>query len=231
MIRFSKAVMNATAKIINKSLKDGKGYPSSVTMKDMDGKTHKLDKAHYMGLYEAQNVFLIKNGRYPNYTSLNSTSSNSLVIDYQNNGYTCCPTSLSMASQLLFNYKSEQTCAKTLGTVIGSGTSPDKLIANAPKLGFKAIQMSRSYSNVKKSIDKGYPVIIHYETGGATKPKCTGFTNNYGHYALIYDAYSKNLTKYYRVADPTKGLKLCKASEIDKATNGRSIYYYSIRPL
>lgn len=41
-MKFSKSVMQSTAKIINKNLKDGKGYPSSVTMKDMDNKTGKL---------------------------------------------------------------------------------------------------------------------------------------------------------------------------------------------
>ena len=227
MTKFSKAVMQSTAKTINKSLKDGKGYPSTVTMKDMNGKTHKLDKSHYMGLYEAQNVFIVKHGRYPNYTTLNSTANTCLAIDYQNNGYTCCPTSLSMASQLLFNYKSESECARKLGTVYGSGTDPSKLIANAPKLGFKVERMSRNFTNVKKSLLKGYPVIIHYETGGGTKPSCMGFINNYGHYALIY-SYTND--GYYRIADPTKGIKKCKASAIDKATNGRSIYYYSIKP-
>ena len=227
MVKFSKAVMQATAKTINKSLKDGKGYPSTITIKDMSNKSHKLTKAQYMGLYEAQNVFIIKHGRYPNYATLNSTANNCLAIDYQDNGYTCCPTSLSMASQLLFNYKSEATCAKTLGTVIGSGTDPSKLIANAPKLGFTATKIARNYSAVKKSLQKGYPVIIHYETGGKTKPKCMGFINNYGHYALIYGITSDG---YYKVADPTKGIKLCAPKQIDNATNGRSIYYYSIKP-
>lgn len=224
MVKFSKSTMQSTAKAINKQLKEGKGYPNSVTMKDTNGKTHKLSKKEYMGLYEAQNVFIIKHGRYPNYTTLNSTSNNPLVMDYQNNAYTCCPTSLSMASQMLFNYKSEQTCAKTLGTVIGSGTDPSKLINNAPKLGFTATKIARNYSAVKKSIQKGYPVIAHIQTKPAT---CLGFTNDYGHYILIY-GYDSN--GYYKLADPTKGLKKCSPKILDNATNGRSIYYYSIKP-
>ena len=57
--------------------------------------------------------------------------------------------------------------------------------------------------------------------------KCLGFLNNYGHYILIY-AVSED---YYFVADPTKGLKKCAFSQINKATNGRSINYYSVSPL
>ena len=224
MARYSKAVMQTTAKTINKALKEGKGYPKNVTMKDMQGKTHKLTKKQYMGLYEAQNVFIIKHGRYPNYTTYNSTANNPLVIDYQNNAYTCCPTSLSMASQMLFDYKSEAKCAKVLGTVKGSGTDPSKLINNAPKLGFKAIQINRNYSAVKKSIDKGYPVIAHIQTRPAT---CLGYAGDYGHYILIY-GYDKN--GYYKIADPTKGIKKCSPKILDKATNGRSIHYYSIKP-
>lgn len=224
MTQFSKAVMNTTAKILNKAIKDGKGYLSSVTMKDMNGKSHKIDKAHYMGLFEAQNVFILKHGRYPNYVTLNSTSSNPLVIDYQNTAYNCCPTSLSMASQMLFNYKSEQTCVKALGTVQGSGTDPSKLVANAPKLGFTVSKIARNFSTVKKALQKGYPVIAHIQTKPA---KCLGYTGDYGHYILIY-GYTKE--GYYKIADPTKGLKTCSPSILDKATNGRSIYYYSVKP-
>lgn len=224
MTRFSKNTMQTTAKTINKQLKEGKGYPSTVTMKDMEGKNHKLSKKQYMGLFEAQNVFLIKNGRYPNYTTYNTTANNPLVMDYQNNGYTCCPTSLSMASQMLFNYKSEQTCAKTLKTAIGSGTDPSSLVNNAPKLGFTATPIARNYTSVKKSIDKGYPVIAHIQTKPAT---CLGFVNDYGHYILLY-GYDSN--GYYKVADPTKGLKKCTPKILDKATNGRNIKYYSIKP-
>lgn len=223
MTSFSKNVMQATAKSINKNLKDGKGYPSTVSMKDTDGKTHKLTKKQYMGLYEAQNIFIIKHGRYPNYTTLYSTANNPLALDYQDNAYNCCPTSLSMASQMLFNYQSESTCAKILGTVKGSGTDPAKLIANAPKLGFKATVISRNYNSVKSCLDKEYPVIAHIQTKPAT---CLGYTGDYGHYILIY-AVKDN---YYYIADPTKGIKKCKSSIIDKATNGRSISYYKIQP-
>ena len=70
MVKFSKKEMSATAKTLRKNIKNGKGYKSYVNMVDMNKKTHKLSKAQYMGLYEAQNVFIMKNGRYPNYVNL-----------------------------------------------------------------------------------------------------------------------------------------------------------------
>ena len=96
-MRFSKNEMQASAKALRKNIKNGKGYPAYHSMVDMDNHPHKLTKAQYMGLFEAQNVFIMKNGRYPNYVTLNSTANNPLVMDYQDNGYTCGPTSLSMA--------------------------------------------------------------------------------------------------------------------------------------
>ena len=225
MVRFSKNEMSKMASAIRKNIKAGKGYLASVTAKDMDGKSRKLTKKQYMGLFEAQNVFLLKNGRYPNYTTLNSSSDNPVVIDYQNTAYNCCPTSFSMATQFLFDYKSEQTCVKALGTVQGSGTDPSKLVANAPKLGYTATRIKRNWKTVKSYIDKGYPVIAHIQTKPA---HCLGFSNDYGHYILIHKAYRKGF-EYYSVADPTKGIKVCKASVLDKATNGRDIGYYVIK--
>ena len=62
MVRFSKAEMNTTAKTLRKNIKNGKGYKSYVSMIDMNKKVHKLTKAQYMGLFEAQNVFIMTNG-------------------------------------------------------------------------------------------------------------------------------------------------------------------------
>ena len=226
MAQFSKAVMSATAKTIRNSIKDGKGYPSSVTMKDMNGKSHKITKAQYMGLFEAQNVFILKNNRYPNYTTLNSTANNPLVLNYQDDKYSCCVASFNMCVQMLFDWISESKIKSTFKTNT-SGTDPSNMISGASKLGYTATKIARNYSAVKKSLQKGYPVLVHYETGGSTKPACMGFSNNYGHYMMIYAVTSDG---YYRCADPTKGLKKCNPKAIDGATNGRSIYYYSIKP-
>ena len=214
--------MANAAKTLRKNIKNGKGYLSYLTMKDMNGKSHKLTKAQYMGLFEAQNVFIMKNGRYPNYTTLNSTANNPLVMDYQDNGYTCGPTSLSMAIQMLFSYKSEKTCAKECGTVIGSGTTPDKLINGAKKLGYKLTKISRNKTAVKNALTRGEPVIAHIQTKPAT---CLGYVGDYGHYILVYGLTSDG---YYKIADPTKGIKKCKTSILDNATNGRAIHYYRV---
>ena len=225
MITFSKNEMANARKTIQKDLQAGKGVPKSIMMKAREtGKKVKVDRPHLAGLFEGRNVFIMKNGRYPNYSTLNSTANNPLVMDYQNNSHTCCPTSLSMAIQCLYGWKSENECAKVLGTG-NDGTSPDQLINNAPKLGYKVTKIPRNYSSVKKSINKGLPVIAHIETKPAT---CLGYVNNYGHYILIYGVTNDG---YYKIADPTKGIRTCKPSILNNATNGRDIGYYQVKPL
>ena len=216
------------AKRMNKWLKKGEGYPNWLRMTDMDNKKeHKLTPKQYNGLYENVNIFLIKNGRYPNYATLDhNAGKNCLVMDYQDKNYTCCPTSLSMASQLLFNYKSEATCAKALGTAPVSGTSPDQLIQNAPKLGFEIIPIQRKSSEVRKYLNKGWPVIGHFQTN-QTK-QCKGdYIGTFGHYVLIWDTTSYQ----YIIADPSKGVSrkykfLC----MDKANKGYRQNYYAVKP-
>lgn len=221
MVRFMNDVIVKTSQKIRKSICEGKGLPSSVEMKDSDGKNHKISKAYYNGLFEARNIFIRKHGRVPNYVTLNSKANNPLVIDYQNNKYNCCPASLSMASQMLYSYVSEQKCAKILKTNT-NGTDPNNLINNAPKLGFKVTPISRNKSSVSKSLNNVCPVIAHIQTKPAT---CLNYVNDYGHYILIYGVTATGL---YKVADPTKGLKTCKPGVLDKATNGRDIKYYSV---
>lgn len=217
------AIVKAS-KTLRDNIKRNNGYLPSISIKDSNGKTHKLDKAHYMGLFEQRNVFAVKNNRVPKYVSLNTTANNPLAIDYQDNGYTCCPTSVSMASQMLFDYKSEKECAKVLGTVYGSGTTPTNLVNKISKLKMKATAIKRDSKAVRNSLKLGKPVVAHIQTKPAT---CLGYNGDYGHYILIY---AINDTQY-KIADPTKGLKTCKFSILDKATNGRDIKYYSISPL
>lgn len=221
MIRFSENELVKTAKTIRKNVKDGKGLPKTMKMKDMDGKNHTLKITEYLGLYQQKNIHIIRHGGTPNYVTLNSKCGTlPIAMNYQNNEYNCCPTSLSMATMCLFGYKSESKCASTLGTNT-NGTSPSQLVNNAPKLGYTAKQIGRNYKSVLKSLQKGKPVIAHIQTKNAT---CLNFINDYGHYVLIY--WCKK--GYYYVADPTKGIHKCKASILDKATNGRNIHYYSI---
>ena len=223
MIKFKREELIKAGKTIRKSIKAGKGLPKSVKMVDTTGKTHNLDKPHYAGLFESRNVYIHKHSKSPSTVTLNSTANNPLVLNHQDTAYTCGPTSLSMAIQCLYGYKGEKKCAVACKTGI-RGTSPDNLIAGAKTLGYKLVPIKRNFKSVNEALSKGYVVIIHYETAGETKPECMGFINNYGHFALIYKAKDN----YYWIADPTKGFKKCPASQIDKATNGRDIHYYSV---
>ncbi len=225
-MKFSKAMLQDGAKRVNTFLKKEERYPNYLVMTDMDGKKHELKPKEYNGLYENVNLFLIKNKRYPNYVTLDHyADKNCLVMDYQDVNYTCCPTSVSMASQLLFDYHSEQQCAKVLGTT-KNGTSPDQLINNAPKLGFKIIKIKRNSKEVKKYLKKGYPVITHFQTNQIKK--CKGdYVGSFGHYSLIWDT---DLT-HYIVADPSKGIdRKYKFSCMDNANKGHPEYYYVVMP-
>ena len=217
--------MDSAEKRIHDWIKKGQGYPGYATLIEMDTKKKiKLYPKQYCGLYESRNVFLIKNGRKPNYVTLTSTANNPLVMDYQNVNYSCCPQSLSMASQLLFDYHSEQECIKALGTAPVVGTSPEQLINNAPKLGFKIIPIARNAKSVKSYLDKKFPVITHWQVDQTRN--CKGdYVSKFGHYGLIWNTTSTE----YVVADPSKGVSrkykfLC----MDNANKGYRQNYYAV---
>ncbi len=221
-MKFNKTEFQRVAKLLRNNIRQGKGLPKNVKMKGNTGKTHKLGITEYLGIFQQRNIFRLRNNREPNYITYNTRCSTlPIAMNYQDNGYTCGPTSLSMATMCLFGYQTEKTCAKECGTIIGSGTTPDKLINGAKKLGYTVKPIGRNYNNVLKSLQKGKPVIAHIQTKPAT---CLGYNGDYGHYILIYWC-RKGV---YFIADPTKGIKKCKATNIDKATNGRDIKYYSV---
>lgn len=227
-MRFSKSMLQDGAKRMNKWLKKGEGLPNWLKMTDMDTKKeYKLTPKQYAGLYESMNVFILKNGRYPNYVTLTSNANNPLVFDPQSTNYTCCPTSLSMASQLLYNYHSEQQCAKILQTSKNGGTSPANLIKYAPKLGFKILPIARKSSEVKKYLKKGFPVICHWQVDQTRK--CKGdYVSKFGHYGLIW----KTDLTHYIVADPAKGVsRKYKFKCLDNANKGYRQNYYVVMPL
>ena len=227
MVRFSKAEMQDGAKRMRTFIKNHDRLPAWLNMKGLDdGKTYELKPQEYAGLFENEYGFWKTHGREPNYTTLINTANNPLNLLHQPNIWTCCPTSLAMCSQMLYNYKSITETKKALQTVErGSiGTSPSKLINYAPKLGMKVTRIPRTLEAVKESLSKCRPIVAHIETGKATKPRCLGYVNNYGHYICIYSV-SGN---YYKVADPTRGFKTCLSSQINKATNGRDIGFYSV---
>ena len=226
-IRFSKEEMQKAMKQVKTSVKSGKGQPSSLKMKAMNGKTYTLKKNQYCGLFDNQAKFFIHNSRLPNYCTYLYDSPTAFVGQEQPNSWTCGSTSLANASTQILTYKTEKQCRTACNTTT-NGTTPSNLIKGAEKLGMKVEKINRTFNAVKSALSKGYGVIAHIETGGNTKPTCLGFSQNFGHWVSIYNTTSDYKFKVY---DPTKGYKTCNANQIIKATNGRQIYFYQVKPL
>ena len=226
-IRFDKAEMQKVMKTVRENVKQGKGQPSSIKMKAMNGKTYTLKKNQYCGLFDNQAKFFIHHSRLPNYCTYLYDSPTGFVGQEQPNSWTCGSTSLANASTQILTYKTEKQCRTACNTT-KNGTTPSNLIRGAEKLGMKVEKINRTYNAVKSAISKGYGVIAHIETGGNTKPTCLDYQKNYGHWISIY-----NVTGDYKfkVYDPTKGYHTCNANQIIKATNGRQIYFYQVKPL
>ena len=221
-MRFSKEVMNNTAKTIRANLKKNNTLPTHVTMKDMDGKKHDMSKKQYAGLFENENTFRLSHSRQPNYVTYKNTANNPLVFKHQSWSHSCCCASLCMASMMLYNYKSESKCCEALGTKkTTDGTAPSQLTGNIGKLGMKATIIPRNKNSVKNSLTKNRPVIAHIDSSKAT---CLDYQSQFGHYILIYGVTGDN----YKVADPLRKLTTCKCSTLDNAMKGRKINYYSI---
>ena len=68
-IRFDKAEMQKAMKTVKSSVKSGKGQPSAIKMKAMNGKTYTLKQKQYCGLFDNQVKFYMAHSRYPNYTT------------------------------------------------------------------------------------------------------------------------------------------------------------------
>ena len=164
--------------------------------------------------------FYQKHGREPNYLTLNNTATYPMILNYQDDKYSCCPASLQMALMFLFDYKYESYLKKTLGTTT-NGTSPEKLVSGAKKLGYKVTRIDRNFKLVKKALEEYKPILMHIQTKPA---KCLNYLNDYGHWVCCYKVGDNT----YYIADPTKGFKVCNMNTINKATNGRKIYYYTI---
>lgn len=220
----SKKEMTRIAKAIRKSIKDGKGRPKSIKVVDTKGKTHKLKRKQYLGLFKQWNLFRLNHGRFPNYVTYVGKAKEPAVINYQDNGFQCGPASFNMTLQSLFDWKDESELAKLFHTG-STGTSPSDIIAGAKKIGYKVEVIPRNSKGLKKAFDKGYGVIAHIDT---IKAPCLGYAKNYGHYINI-----QRVTKpgNYRVFDPTKGVHSCKPSCIDNAMLNRTINYYQVRPM
>ena len=220
LIRVNKKEYTDARHRIRAFIKKNKRLPKYCTFKTQNGKETKLTTTEYCGLFQGYMQFYQKHGREPNYLTLNSKASIPMILNYQDDKYSCCPASLQMALMFLFDYKYESYLKKTLGTTT-SGTSPEKLINGAKKLGYKVTSIDREFRLVKKALNEYKPVLMHIQTKPA---KCLGYLNDYGHWIVCYRAGDNT----YYIADPTKGYKKCNMNTINKATNGRNIKYYTV---
>ena len=225
MKRFNKKEYTDARKRIRTFIKENHRLPNYCNMKNQEGKTIRLSKEEFCGLFEGYMTFCLKHGREPNYLTLISTAETSPIIcNLQDDQYSCCPTSLQMCMMFLFEYKSEAKVKKVLGTN-KKGTSPAQLIAGAKKLGYKVTKIPREFRAVKSALDQYCPVIMQIETRSAS---CLGFKQSFGHYIVCYKAKDN---KYY-VIDPTKSYKVCNFQVLNRATGGsKTRYFYKVEIL
>lgn len=223
-IRFSKDEMQKAMKTVRENVKQGKGQPLQLKMKDMNGKTHIMKKNQYCGLFDNGAKFFIHNGRQANWVSYLYDSPTGFVGQEQPNSWTCGSTSLANASTQILNYKTELQCRKACKTTT-NGTTPNNLIQGAKTLGIKVEKINRTFNAVKSSITKGYGVIAHIQTENVP---CLSYKKSYGHWISIY-----NTTQDYKfkVYDPSRNYKVCNANQIIKATGGRDLHFYAVKPL
>ena len=215
MKRYNKPEYTDARKRIRKFIKEHHRLPKYCNFKNNTGKIDNLTRREYCGLFQGYMQFYLKHGREPNYLTLNSEATYPLVINYQDDKYSCGVASLQMCLQFLFDYKYESYIKKTLGTN-KDGTTPAQLINGAKKLGYKVTVIPREFKEVKKALDNYCPVILQIETKSAGN--CLGYKNSYGHYIMCYKAEDN---KYY-VIDPTKGKHTCNFMKLNRATGGSS---------
>ena len=213
MKRYNRPEYTDARKRIRKFIKEHHRLPKYCKFKNQQNRIDRLTRKEYCGLFQGYMQFYQKHGREPNYLTLNSEATYPLVINYQDDPYSCGVASLQMCLQFLFDYKYESYIKKTLGTN-KNGTTPAQLINGAKKLGYKVTPIKREFKEVKKALDNYCPVILQIETKSAGN--CLSYKNSYGHYIMCYKA---DTNKYY-VMDPTKGPKVCNSTTLNKATGG-----------
>ena len=221
MKRYNKPEYTDARKRIRAFIKEHHRLPKYCKFKNQQGRIDRLTRREYCGLFQGYMQFYLKHGREANYLTLNSEATYPLVINYQDDPYSCGVASLQMCLQFLFDYKYESYIKKTLGTN-KSGTTPAQLIEGAKKLGYKVTVIPREFKEVKKALDSYSPVILQIETKSAGN--CLGYKNSYGHYIMCYKA---DTNKYY-VMDPTKGPKVCNSTTLNKATGGGNRKFYKV---
>ena len=221
MKRYNKPEYTDARKRIRAFIKEHHRLPKYCKFKNQQGRIDRLTRKEYCGLFQGYMQFYQKHGREPNYLTLNTEANYPLVINYQDDPYSCGVASLQMCLQFLFDYKYESYIKKTLGTN-KNGTTPAQLINGAKKLGYNVTPIPRTFKEVKKALDSYSPVILQIETKSAGK--CLSYRNSYGHYIMCYKA---DTNKYY-VMDPTKGPKVCNSTTLNKATGGGNRKFYKV---
>ena len=221
MIRINKKEYTDARKRIRRFIKEHHRLPKYCKFKNQQGRIDRLTRKEYCGLFQGYMQFYLKHGREPNYLTLNTEATYPLVINYQDDPYSCGVASLQMCLQFLFDYQYESKIKKTLGTN-KNGTTPAQLINGAKKLGYKVTPIKREFKEVKKALDNYSPVILQIETKSAGN--CLSYKNSYGHYIMCYKA---DTNKYY-VMDPTKGPKVCNSTTLNKATGGGNRKFYKV---
>lgn len=221
MTRINLAQMLDGANRISNFIKNNNALPNFVNLIDSEGKTQKVMKDYYMDLFKRFYQWIVNNNKYPNYSTILGTGQWSVPQNYQDNKYTCGPTSLSMGSCALFKYVSEKDFATACKTGI-NGTDPQNLISGARSKGFILTVIPRNRNAVQASLAQGRPVTAHIQTDQAG---CLHYTNNYGHFVMI----KAFINGFYIINDPTKGENIwCTPETLDAATDGRDIKYYSM---
>lgn len=219
--KFLKADIQRATSTMRQHIRNNKNYPNYLTIPDENGKKFNIGKTAYMGLFEDVSIFNIKNGRMPNYVVASHTANNPLVIDYQNTGYTCGPTSLSMCMQMFGLWVTEQQLSRECGTT-KAGTGPSDLIRVSKKYGLRMYEIPRNIQAVRKAINEASPVFMHINTAYSGGRSCLGYYGEFGHYIMCYNVTGDK----YNLADPTKGFKNCKSTGIDNAKSSSNMKYY-----
>ena len=104
MKRYNKTEYNDARKRIRKFIKAHHRLPKHCNFKNQQGKIDNLTRKEYCGLFQGYMQFYLKHGREPNYLTLNTEATYPLVINYQDDPYSCGVASLQMCLQFLFDY-------------------------------------------------------------------------------------------------------------------------------
>lgn len=185
-------------------------------------------KTKYKELLTRWNAFIASEKREPNYLTIvynaptqpvqtsNWTLTGYFKQDFQDTGYTCGPTSLSMVLSALGYSFSEQTLMKLAGTTT-DGTGHSGLFTAAKKVApVKTAEYRLSeiggWQGVSTKLKEGKEFIVHLWT--ASLPNWDGA---FGHYVFLTGVNIKE--KKVRIFDPIKGDITYTTAQLERAMN------------